>query len=352
MRRPFGRDRVLIDREDRVVLSSPIAKDWLPRSERRGLPHPGTAVEWDDQQLEVTQARPAGAGFLYELRPWDESHVIRRLVRYDEESEQLLQAEYDRARRANQHRTAARLMLPLYGLLPAPVQQRIEHGLGIPTSRQTLVSSLTFLAIGAAGVGISILSTFRMIEANLPIWLIIFIAYLFAESSIRTMLSLSQTRAFGSLLTEVPYAIYLALTTPRASLPKTVLIPPSAEQADADAFRLFEPVAALLPAGDQERLVSSFGFNAIRWGRITAVALLVASALGVYSGVTVIRLGRPGVATVLSMAIAVLLLLEQLLRLSLLLRREIAGSLLGYVVRPFAAKRLHLDGPDSTKDVH
>src|SRR5215831_706096 len=96
IRRTFGEDRLDSGASGEIWLHCPVPKSWLPRREktRTRAEYPGTAVEWHGEIFEVVQEEPQADGAVrYQLAPWPEAHAIRRMERYDAESEAARGAE-------------------------------------------------------------------------------------------------------------------------------------------------------------------------------------------------------------------------------------------------------------------
>ena len=105
---------------------------------------------------------------------------------------------------------------------------------------------------------------------------------------------------------------------------------------------------SLLAASSQRDLQGRYGFDAIRWGRITASVLLAVGALNALASLAILAAGRGGGFGWLGLAVGGLLAGEQLYRLRLLSRGAPAGSVLGAFIRPMASALL-IGGPTSTR---
>ncbi len=112
------------------------------------------------------------------------------------------------------------------------------------------------------------------------------------------------------------------------------------EQALHDRFSMLEPLLSLLPAESQRALRIRFGFDAIRWGRITAWVLLAVGALNAFAALVLLAAGRGGIGDFLVLVIGAWLTVEQVRRLGHFRRGEPSGSVLGALVRPMAGPLL------------
>lgn len=82
------------------------------------------------------------------------------------------------------------------------------------------------------------------------------------------------------------------------------------------------------------------GFDAARWGRITAGVLLAVGALNALASLAGLAAGGGGLFDGIGFLVGGLLAGEQLRRLRLVSRGEPAGSVLGALIRPMAAPLL------------
>ncbi len=117
------------------------------------------------------------------------------------------------------------------------------------------------------------------------------------------------------------------------------------EQGLQDRFRVLEPVLSFLTVAEQEFLAGRFGFDAVRWGRITAGVLLAASIANTLFSLSAFGAGDGIFWSILWLLPVGYLAVEQVRRLAALARGEPAGSVLGRVVRPFARPLLSAPPP-------
>lgn len=352
--RAYGADQVRTRASGEIELSCPFAKAWTARSGKtlRSAEYPGTAVEWEGRIYEVLGAdsTPQG-GMLYRLGPWPENHAIRRLEHYDEISEQLRAS--DRRDRASDDgkRRLALLLSPLAGLLPADIQKKMERDFGAPALKMTIVSAIPLFGIGFLG-----LFAFLVRKAGTglgaPAWLappLPVAAYLFGESVLRLASAIAGQEPMGSLPVVFAVTLWRSLGKPRAPRPAAVLAAePLDERGLQDRFHVLEPALSFLSVGEQELLAGRFGFDAVRWGRITAAVLLAASVLNAIVSLSAYGAGDGVVWSVVWLLPVGYLAVEQVRRLQALARGEPAGSILGRLVRPFARPLLAAPPPVET----
>ena len=355
--RAFGADQVRVRGSGELELACPLPKAWTARSDKtlRSAEYPGTAVEWDGRLFEVLGAdRTPEGGMLYRLAPWPEHHAIRRLEHYDEVSEELRAADRRDRSRDEGRRRVALLLSPLAGLLPADVQKTMERDFGAPALLLTIASAVPLFLIGFLGLVAFLignaggtLDTPGWITPSLPIAL-----YLFGESALRLASAIAGQEPMGSL------PVVLAVTVWR-SLGKTKERPASAdaaapaahdEQDLQDRFRVLEPVLAFLTVAEQEFLAGRFGFDAVRWGRITAAVLLAASIANTFFSLSAFGAGDGIFWSILWLLPVCYLAVEQIRRLATLARGEPAGSVLGGIVRPLARPLLAAPPPVDPAD--
>lgn len=346
MPRPFGTDRVeeLPAGVFRLLCRRP--KSWTPRksAEHGTALHPGTAVRWEDDLWEVVAVAdlPAG-GARYDLAPWDDQHAIRVLLPYDDTSEAERDAD---ARDVGRRRAAGRLTLllaPVAGLLPGRVQERLGSELGIRAATLTLASVFVPMAAGtyallmtlASGFGAGVRLGGPAFEPLFPL-----LAFFLPESLLRFGVAMAQDRPVGSILGLPLYLLARAtgLVRPPPSPPESRK--PTAERRITDRYLMLEPLLSFLPVEDQRRLTEQYGFAAVTWGKRTAWLLLVYPGLTAPAQLASLLTRGGSIVGVLLLVATLLLAVEQIWRLRKLSRGEVAPSVLGRAVRPFAAPLL------------
>lgn len=356
MPRPFGTDRVELAAPGHLRVTCSRPKDWVARrpAERGVVLHPGAAVRWEEELWEVVAAgdTPEG-GAWYELAPWDDQHAIRVLFPYDDSSEAVRSEDRRDVERRHAGRIVALLLSPVVGLLPGHVQERLEVQLYVRATTLTLASipfpfgvgvvallaalmSLVGAAYVAAGTGEA--ST----EAPVGPFLL-FLVYLLPESLARFALAMAQGRPIGSVLGLPLYALarlagLAPASAPAATAPESPA--PDEDRLLADRFLMLEPLLSFLPPADQRRLAAERGFAPVTWGKRTAWFLLVYPGGTAPAHAARLLIGDGGLWSVLLLALALGLAVEQVLRLRTLRRGEPAPSLLGRLVAPLAAPLL------------
>ena len=333
----YGSDRVRVDGE-RITLTSRIDKGWTARTEKThtSAEFPGTAVLWEDVYYEVVFAERLPQGVRYGLELWKESNAIRVSDRYDEESERARLEEHRKKLERERQRKSVNALALLTGHLPAAVQELLASELGVPATRLTLAS-----VIGSAVVaGALILLVVKRVVAHegMPLVLGFIAVYLGAESYVRLNIIWAQMRPIGSVAGWIIYAIFWAFTRKGPSpfaVPKGEAVvfnteaPPDVALRDAITMR--EGFFTLLPAADQERIATRFDYDYRRESTTVAVIILFCSALGVA--------GSYANGARVSTLVAALLAAEQVYRI-ITFRTRPAGSILGFLVRPFVRKFL------------
>jgi hypothetical protein len=345
----YGSDRVRIASDGRIFLSSRAPKQWQPRSVRAAssIPHPGTAVLWDDafyEVLEVT-ALPNGA-VRYELAPFPDDLLMRGSVAYDEASELAQLADSRHVRHRERTRKIVTILAPVTGHAPAAVQDWLHQEIGTPPVALTAISAIPPIVFGA--VCLRWLLNLRMEGAALPVPVpVVDIALLLGiESAFRLYNSAVTGRPIGSVAGLVLYAIAHPLflrssAVPGAFKPHGPARPgatPPDDVALRDALSLREPFLTLLALRDQEILRSRYGFDPARYGRKTALVILIPSALGTLTSLAGLLQGR-GVSALISLLVAAVLVVEQFVRWPALASTG-APSILRFVVRPLAGRLL------------
>jgi hypothetical protein len=350
MPRPLGRDRIAGVREGKLLLSCAEPKGWRVRVPKAATSaeHPGTCVRWEEQLFEVEDLETHADGSLtYTLARWDERHAIRVIVTYDAETEAQRIKETRTATRRVEGRTALLLAAPFVGCLPAPVQERFEHEYNVRASTMSLASALPLWILGWISL-ILLLASSVGGAGFLPTPVLVFGVYLLAESTARLAVCIQQGRPIGTFLGTLLYEVWrisrrgLDRSAERAVPPEKSLFqvePPEPWEEDVDRFHLLEPVLSFLEARDQDVLAKRFGFDGLRWARISAIFLLV--ALGPFAATALLGfLLVPEVSDLLVLLLAGGLCVEQVLRLRRVARKRPAPSVLGLFIRPWARRLL------------
>ncbi len=342
MPRPFGTDHLEVAPEGRLVLHAGHAKGWRGRgmATQTTTAHPGTAIHWEGELWEVVSAVDLpGGGARYELSRWDERHTARHVDRYDEASERRLAEGRSSDRRRTHGFALALLLSPLYGLLPAQTQHRIENETAFPAPALTLVSALIGFVFGIVSL-MSILLSAIGGPQFLPLWAALPGLYVLVESGARGMIAIAQGRPVGSFFGEAAWT----LLGKREAAPE---VPHEEEPGEElyDLFRMREPLLGLLSEADQRLAAEGYGFDFVRWGRVTALVLLGGfGPMALATAATLLVAPSPGDVLLLLLSLPVAV--EQIPRLSRLRRGEPAPSFLRVVVHPFCAKLLERARPE------
>lgn len=345
MPRALGRDRLGVEAGGRLLLDCDAPKGWRPRSPATATSaeHPGSAVRWEEQFFEVLEVHArGGAGVRYVLAQWDDRHTMRVVETYSVETEAARALERaDAARRSDRH-AYVHLIAPLVGSLPAHVQERLEQEYNVPARRLSLASALPLWILGWLSLIFLMASSFGA-PAGVPTFVLVLGVYLLAESTARLAVCFMQGRPIGTLAGTLLYEAWRHLghakaraegrPVPREKAVWDVEVDP--ERQALDRYALVEPLAGLLPVGDQVRLAERFGFDGIRWGRIGAIFLLVMfgplAATSILGAIAVFEPSDlPKIAVFGGVAA------EQVARLRALAAGRLAPSVLGILVRPFA----------------
>lgn len=341
--RAYGSDRVRTS-GGKVILHSRLGKGWTPRTEKTltNAEFPGTAVYWDEQYYEVLAADllPAG-GVRYVLAEWRDDHAIREFRPYNEESEALLAADYERAARQRKHSLAARLSAMALGHLPSHVQTHLENELGLFPHRMTLWSIVPVLVGAGTFIFVGVDRYMSSTPNPIPDWLMLLTFFMLGESVFRFLVAMSQMRPMASLLGVLGYLFFWLLHPNRARIVSPfqaakgeglMTLPPPPGVEERDSLEMRAPLLTLLTPAEQALLAERFGFDYRKHAYGITWALLVCAALGVAS---MLPKASESISALISLVCAGLVVLEQTMRL-LALKRGPAGSVFGALVRPFA----------------
>ncbi|MDQ6802543.1 MAG: hypothetical protein M3041_17145 [Acidobacteriota bacterium] len=334
----FGSDRIRRVDGDQITLFSRLSKGWTARVEKTytSAEFPGTAVEWEEKYFEVVIAEPLPQGGVrYVLEPWLDHQVMRFVDRYDAETEAARIEENRKSSRREKARISANLLGMLTGHLPAVVQNELGREIGVLPARLTFASILGTLFV----IGLLVLYSVRSImsEEPLPLFVAIPAAYLGIENMFRFAVNWTQSRPIGSTVGFIAYALF-HLITRRGPSPfaeekgfKVKISEATPEVAERDAYRVRAAFVTLLPPADQARVMERFGYDYRINSTRVAFVILVFALIGVFSSYRSARW--------ISLAAAALIAIEQIARM-IALRRGPAGSVFGFVVRPFVRKLL------------
>jgi hypothetical protein len=235
------------------------------------------------------------------------------------------------------------------------MQKKMERDFGAPALLLTIASAVPLFLVGFLGLVAFLignaggtLDTPGWITPSLPIAL-----YLFGESALRLASAIAGQEPMGSLPVVLAVTVWRSVSRPKepAPAPADATAPTVVdEQGLQDRFRVLEPVLSFLTVAEQEFLAGRFGFDAVRWGRITAGVLLAASIANTLFSLSAFGSGDGIFWSILWLLPVGYLAVEQVRRLAILARGEPAGSILGRVVRPFARPLLAAPPPEDPGD--
>ena len=316
-----------------MILHSRLPKGWTPRTPKTmtSAEFPGTAVLWDDQYYEVisADALPAG-GVRYVLDKWRDEHAIRDFDAYSEESEAHLLADHETATRQRRHSFLARCSAMILGHLPGHVQERIANELGLFPARMTLISLIPSILLMGTCVWLYVDSRLKLTPSPVPVWLWMFAVFMLVDSATRFLIAMSQNRPAGSLPGILGYALYALATGKRKAPPKLAPPPVPEEIAQMDSVEWRTWMFTLLPTNEQVALAQRYDYNYRKESYAVAAGILAVGIVGVLSSLPKINTA-PGL---LSLAVATLITIEQILRLRAF-KQGPSGSIFAILVRPF-----------------
>ena len=341
-----GSDRVRVA-GDKVILWSPIPKGWHPRVPRTNVhsEHPGTAVLWGEEYYEVVEASAAqGGGVRYVLAAWRDEHVFRVFETYDDESEARRIADFNAASKQRRHSGAVWLLGVIFGHLPAPIQNRIANEYGRAAHRMTLISIVPSQILLGVCVWFYVDARMKQTSSIIPQWMWILAMVMLADSAVRFLVVMLQSRPQGSLPGTLIYFVLWKLAPKRFPSPieergrAVFMIEPDEAIALQDAIEMRAPLFTLLSPPEQHLLAERFGFEYRKHATAPAVIILIGALLGVVSSYVKVA-DSGGLSALLSLFVAGALTIEQILRL-VSFKRGPAGSMLAPLVRPFVRRYL------------
>ena len=334
--RPYGSDRIRVADDGTIEVSSRLPKSgWVARTPRTltRRERPGTAVLWDDDCFEVVDVVVLQQGVRYVLARWNDAESMRLTSRYDEEAEAARAAERVDVIRREKQRKVVNFFAIFTGHLPGAVQQKLAHEVNVDAPRLTIVSVIFEWAIIAA---IAFYCAGRLLaEDPLPMALALFAGFLGIEGTIRFKLAFLDGRASGSIFGLLAYAIYAALTGKKEPVRAGEAVPKlrefSAEEQLMHSFHVREPLVTLLSPAEQQRIAAKFDYDYRRTATKMALGILGTAIAGVIASASS--------HAWISLGVASLLGIEQIVRIPQLPRRPVA-SLLSIFARPLVRKFL------------
>jgi hypothetical protein len=336
-----GSDRFRVAGE-RVILHSRLSKGWTARRPAQGThsEFPGTAVLWDEQYFEVAAADPLpNGGVRYTLLPWRDDQTIRVFEEYSAASEARLAADYQAAQKQRRSNVAARLASVFLGNLPFDAQTRIANELGVSPFRMTMISFIPSVLLLGICVFLMVDAVVKMVPSPIPGWLWMVSVFWLIETGLRYFVAMSQSRGIGSLIGCFVYV----LLHPREAVgeSKRVIAPQLDIPLDVeiqDRLHMRGPLLTLLSPKEQLELERRYGFNYRDHAYFITWLILAGATVGAISSAVALSY-RFRLTALLSLLVAAILIVEQIVRLQRF-RRGPAGSVLAFVVRPFARSLL------------
>lgn len=338
----YGTDRLRLRDDGSAVLSCRVPKPgWSARTTKTmtSAEHPGTAVLWEDGCWEVVDIEVLKQGLRYTLRPWPETAAMRFTDRYDAATEEERGAEYRRRVAREKGRVLANVFALITGHLPAAVQEQLGSEVGIVPVRMTQISTvLPFVVF----VGMAVHLAGSIIEQKapgIPLWLFLFVVYMFVDSLVRFLFTFSVHKPIGSFPGLVAYAIFYALAPQKSHLirpfaaPKgsSIRMTPLTPQEHLEsAVAVWEPAFTLLSRADQQRVAERYGTAYRKHETAVAAIILIFAALGVVSSFGKLSPSHPTAA--ISLLVAAGLVAEQVWRIATF-KGGPAPSVLRFLVR-------------------
>ena len=304
-------------------------------------------MRWGDRIWEVVSVDALeGAAVRYVLAPWPDHSAIRVIATYDAAAEDRRISERRSDTTGVFLRPGVALLSPLLGHLPAPAQKRIEARYAVSGVAMTVVSAAPLLLAGLAGGLSAIAGAFG--APPLFSWTPgpLLSAYLVVESSVRVFQAWIQGEPMGSLPGFLLWRL-AHVRAPAAAAPEAGRAGEIGRAAhdpvgdpERDRFSILEPLWSLLRPEEQDRLRDRFGFEALRWGRVTAATLFAVGAANVLASAAALAGGLAGALDVIWLAAGLALCAEQVVRWRENRNGRPRGSVLGWIVRPLARRLL------------
>jgi hypothetical protein len=201
-------------------IESPFEKPgWKPRSFSTigQTMFPGSAIEFEGIYYEIIfQDFIAGPPMMisYDLKRWDDNHVIRTQFHYNEEECRKEANALRERNQSNRLNILLSILSPLIGMLPAEDQIRISNRFGISATHMTSFSALTILL----PAGYFMISFIAHVIGQAPLagpsWFRLFYPlgfYFFTESLLRMLTSMKLEEPIGSLPVAFPVLLWRSI---------------------------------------------------------------------------------------------------------------------------------------------
>lgn len=172
--------------------------DWRPPAGS----HVGTAVIWNDQLWQVTDAAEMERGYRWALEPWPEGEAVRVTFPLDRATVAAIAQEQRRDSSGKRRRWWLTLASPAVGFLPTAHQLKIQNDLGYSAGRATAISAILEVVVGGA----LLLQLMLLLGGGftfLPSWLVVFSPVgpvIWLEGLIRLAMVVSTGEPMGTLL--------------------------------------------------------------------------------------------------------------------------------------------------------
>lgn len=169
---------------------------------------PGSAVLFEDHHYEIISKDQDKSGrTLYYLNPWEDRFPIRVQFEYTQEACLRWIREQKKERVQQEQTLAIKLLMPVFGLLPAADQIEIQNKYGISAATLTTSSSLVLFFAGGFCLIMGMAAMFG--GASNPVYLPGM--YFFVESLVRLIQSAKLEEPCGSFPVTLPIEIFRAL---------------------------------------------------------------------------------------------------------------------------------------------
>ncbi len=190
-----------------VVTSKRLALPW-----RHGSPVlPGTAIEWREELWEVRSVARNGPGERWVLSPWPETEVVRTSDKLDRKRVSDLEAVVAAEERARRTRDFLMPLLPVIGVLPRPIQVRLESEFNLPVRLATVVSAM--LEVIAGFLLFFMLRCGAWAPPPALAWIILFAPAMALEGFVRLWFGLTQNEPIGSFVA-APLVLFVRTRRP------------------------------------------------------------------------------------------------------------------------------------------
>lgn len=193
----------MYDRDIKViVLPFPNPKFHIrKKSDQLHASHPGTAVKIENKLYEIENHYIKGGKHFYVLEPWNDSFTIRTIIEWNEEEEKKFTQECLKEKKKEIKGKFAWAFQIFLGFLPQNYQEKLADKIGLDPLKATFWSSLFEFIFSLFVLVLNIISQFTGVYVKFfPKWLVILSFFTLIEGALRLIYTISSNEPVGSFI--------------------------------------------------------------------------------------------------------------------------------------------------------